>query len=250
MSTKRGYGLYFADGVRDGIPIGLGYFSVSFGMGILATTKGFTALAALIMSATNLTSAGQAAGIEVIGEALLKSGGVIAFSLLTAGELALAQVIINLRYSLMAVSLSQKLSPRFGWGHRLMASAFITDEIYAVGVTRKGDIEPRYWYGLAFVPYFSWALGTLCGALAGNILPGAVGSALGIALYGMFLAIIVPPARESGAVCFAACVAAVLSCLMFYLPFFSFLSAGFRVIICALAAACAAALRSPVEAEK
>ncbi len=249
MNSNKGKGLFYADGVRDGIPIGLGYFSVSFGMGILATTKGFTALAALIMSATNLTSAGQAAGIEIIGEALSKGGGALVFSLLTAGELALAQLVINLRYSLMAVSLSQKLSPRFNMLQRLIASAFITDEIYAVGVTRKGDIEPRYWYGLATVPYFSWALGTLCGALAGNILPGAVGDALGIALYGMFLAIIVPPAREKRAVCLAVLFSAALSCLLFFLPIFDFLSAGFRVIICAVAAAAVCAAVRPVKEE-
>lgn len=249
MSDKRLYGTRFFDGVRDGMPIGLGYFSVSFGVGILAVSKDFPALAALFMSATNLTSAGQAAGIEMIGEALAASGGALAFSLLTAGELALAQLVINLRYSLMAVSLSQKLSPRFNICQRLLASAFITDEIYAVGVTRKGEIEPRYWYGLSLVPYFSWALGTLSGALAGNILPGAVGDALGIALYGMFLAIIVPPSRENGAVAFGVCLAAALSCVLFYLPMFDFLSSGFRVIICAVLCAVIAALVRPIEEE-
>lgn len=249
MSDKRLYGRKFRDGVLDGVPIGLGYFSVSFGVGILAASKGFSALAALFLSATNLTSAGQAAGIEIIGEAFFASGGALVFSLLTAGELALAQFVINLRYSLMAVSLSQKLSPRFDMRHRLLASVFITDEIYAVGVTRKGEIEPRYWYGLSIVPYFSWSLGTLCGALAGNILPGAVGDALGIALYGMFLAIIVPPSRENGAVAFGVCLAAALSCVLFYVPAFAFLSSGFRVIICAVLCAAITALVRPIEGE-
>ena len=246
MNGQRFEGKYFRDGLRDGVPIGLGYFSVSFGMGILASTKGLSALAVLFMSATNLTSAGQAAGIEIIAEALSASGGALVFSLLTAGELALAQLVINLRYSLMAVSLSQKLSPRFSLGHRLFSAIFITDEIYAVGVTRRGDIEPRYWYGLALVPYFSWALGTLSGALAGNILPGAVGDALGIALYGMFLAIIVPPARKDGAIAFCICLAAVLSCVLFYVPIFGFLSSGFRVIIVAVLCAAITALVRPI----
>ena len=201
------------------------------------------------MSATNLTSAGQAAGIEIIADSLAASGGALAFALLTAGELALAQLVINLRYSLMAVSLSQKLSPRFSLGHRLFSAIFITDEIYAVGVTRRGDIEPRYWYGLACVPYFSWALGTLAGALAGNILPGAVGDALGIALYGMFLAIIVPPARKDGAIAFCVCLAAVLSCVLFYVPIFGFLSSGFRVIIVAVLCAAITALVRPIGEE-
>ncbi len=249
MSDKRTCGKYFLDGVRDGVPIGLGYFSVSFGVGILAASKGFSALAALILSATNLTSAGQAAGIEIIGDAFVASGGALLFTLLTAGELALTQFVINLRYSLMAVSLSQKLSPRFDMRHRLLASVFITDEIYAVGVTREGEIEPRYWYGLALVPYFSWSLGTLAGALAGNILPGAVGDALGIALYGMFLAIIVPPARENGAVAFGVCLAAALSCVMFYVPAFGFLGSGFRVIISAVMCAAITALIRPVKEE-
>ena len=146
----------------------------------------------------------------------------------------------------MAVSLSQKLSPRFGIGNRLFSAIFITDEIYAVGVTRKGEIEPRYWYGLALVPYFSWALGTLSGGLAGNILPGAMGDALGIALYGMFLAIIVPPARKDGAIAFCICLADVLSCVLFYVPIFGFLSSGFRVIIVAVLCAAITALVRPI----
>ena len=235
--------------MKDGVPIGLGYLSVAFGFGILAANAGISPLEAWVISATNLTSAGQAAGIEIIGEAISASGGALAFTLLTAGELALAQLVINLRYSLMAVSLSQKLSPRFDMRRRLLASVFITDEIYAVGGTRRGEIEPRYWYGLALVPYFSWSLGTLAGALAGNILPGAVGDALGIALYGMFLAIIVPPAREDGAVAFGVCLSAVLSCIIFFVPAFDFLSSGFRVIICAVLCAAITALVRPIKEE-
>ena len=230
----------FLKGLKGGIPIGLGYFSVSFWFGILACSKGLGALLALLMAATNLTSAGQAAGLEIICRNITEAGAVL-LSAAAVSEMAITQLVINLRYSLMGLSISQKMSPRFGTLHRLAASAFITDEIYAVASSKKGEIEPRYWYGLSVVPYFSWALGTVSGALAGDVLPGALGDALGISLYGMFLAIVVPPARDSKAVAFTAVLASVLSCLMYYLPVFSFIGSGFRVIICAVISAALAA---------
>lgn len=249
MKSARGKGLYFWDGLRDGIPIGLAYFAVSFGVGVVAGARGIPAFLALFMSASNLTSAGQAAGIEVISERITAAGAAGVFTLAVAGELALTQFVINLRYALMGFSLSQKLSPRFGLGHRFLSSAFITDEIFAVAVSRQGEIEPRYWYGLAGAPFVCWSAGTFLGAVAGDVLPSLVGDALGIALYGMFLAIILPPARENRGVRWAALLSASASCLLAFLPGLSGLSSGFRVILCALgsAALCAAVFPVPEE---
>ena len=247
MRSMKGKGICFRDGIRDGIPIGLAYFSVSFGVGVVARAKGISALLALLMSATNLTSAGQAAGIEVISQRIIAAGADGAFTLAVAGELVLTQAVINLRYALMGLTLSQRLSPRFGIAHRLLASASITDEIFAVAVSRQGELEPGYWYGLSGVPFLCWSAGTLCGALAGDILPALLSDALGIALYGMFLAIVIPPARENRGVCWAVLIASATSCLFAFLPVLSSISFGFRVILCSLASAALCAALFPVQ---
>ncbi|MBQ4298207.1 MAG: AzlC family ABC transporter permease [Clostridia bacterium] len=233
MASSREKRLSFSDGLRDGLPIGLGYFPVSFGFGILALSGGVPALGAFLISALNLTSAGQVAGLSFITAA----------GALT--ELALSQLIINLRYSLMGISLSQRLSPRFTLPHRLLASAFITDEVYAVASSRREPLEPAYWYGLACPPYLGWTAGTLSGALAGDLLPDALTGALGIAIYGMFLAMLLPPAREDRAVLFTVLCAALLSSAVALIPLFSFLASGLGVILCAVLAAAAAALCFP-----
>ena len=190
----------FFKGIKDGIPICLGYLSVSFGFGILATRLGLPILAAVGISMTNLTSAGQVAGVGIIA-----AGG----SLI---EMALTQFVINIRYSLMGISLSQKLDGSFNTFHRLLASFGITDEIFAVAVSQK-SVSPFYMYGLIGISALGWVFGTFLGAAAGNILPAAVSSAMGIVLYGMFLAIIIPPAREHRGVFFAVLIAAALSIL-------------------------------------
>lgn len=175
----------FAAGLVQGIPIALGYLSVSFGFGIMAVKAGLSVTEASLISLTNLTSAGQAAGVEVIA-----AGG----SLL---EMALVQFIINIRYSLMALSLSQKLDERFTLPHRLLAAYGITDEIFGVCAAQKGRLVPSFVYGMICISTAGWVTGTFLGAAAGEILPASVTAALGIVLYGMFLAIIIPPSRRS-----------------------------------------------------
>ncbi len=234
MASSQAKRLSFRQGMRDGLPIGLGYFPVSFGFGILALSGGVPALGAFLISALNLTSAGQVAGLSFITAAG------------TLAALALSQFVINLRYSLMGISLSQRLSPRFTLPHRLLASAFITDEIFAVASTRREPLEPAYWYGLACPSYFGWVSGTLAGALAGDLLPASLTSALGIAIYGMFLAMLLPPARENRAVLFCILCAAALSCVFAYLPALSFFTSGSAAILCAVIAAAAAALLFPL----
>lgn len=222
-------------GIRDGIPICLGYLSVSFGFGILATSLGLSILAAVGISLTNLTSAGQVAGVGIIA-----AGG----SLI---EMALTQLVINIRYSLMGISLSQKLDGSFNTFHRLLASFGITDEIFAVAVSQK-SVSPFYMYGLIGISALGWVSGTFLGAAAGNILPPAISSAMGIVLYGMFLAIIIPPAREHRGVFFAVLIAAGLSIAFEYV--LSAVSSGFAIIICSVVAAAVCSLLFPVHDEE
>ncbi len=228
----------FRQGLRDGLPISLGYLSVSFGFGIAVVSEGLPALIALIISMTNETSAGQVAGLSII----LAAGPLLERLL----EMALTQLIINVRYSLMAISLSQRLDKSFTTPWRMLLSFSITDEIFAVASTKREKVGVHYFSGLAIPPYVGWTLGTLLGALAGYLLPDIVRNSFGLMLYGMFLAIIIPPARRERGVLFAVCVAVGLSCILFYVPFFDFLSSGFALIISAVIAAALAAWLFPV----
>ncbi|MBO5305672.1 MAG: AzlC family ABC transporter permease [Clostridia bacterium] len=234
---KQTYALHFPRGLRLGIPIALGYLSVSFGFGIAAVNKGLSPLAAVLISLTNLTSAGQVAGLEVI-----VTGG-------TLVEMALTQHNINLRYFLKSISLSQKLSPTFSLPHRLLASFGITDEIFGVSSAEAGEVTPSYMYGLLLLPFIGWSLGTLLGAVAGNILPSSVKYALGIAIYGMFVAIILPPAKKDHGIQLAAGLSIAFSLIIAYVPLFSFITSGFSVIICAILASVVAALLFPIPDE-
>ncbi len=231
----------YREGLRDGLPIGLGYLSVSFGFGIAVVSGGLPALLAVLISMTNETSAGQMAGLSIIlaGTALVTVGSLI--------EMALTQLVINLRYSLMAISLSQRLDKSFSTPWRMLLSFSITDEIFAVASTKRERVGVRYFAGLATLPYVGWTLGTLLGALAGTLLPAVIRNSLGLMLYGMFIAIIIPPARRERGVLFAVSVAVGLSCILFYVPVFSFISSGFALIISAVIAAALAAWLFPVE---
>ena len=234
MTEKENYSTHseYFKGFRDGLPIGLGYLSVSFAFGITAVKMGIPVIAAILISMTCVPSAGQVAGITAIAS----GGGFI--------EIALAQLIINLRYSLMSLSLSQKLCRKYSLFHRLTTSFGVTDEVFAVASARTEKVTPPYMYGLITLPYIMWSAGTALGALLGGILPDFVTSALGIAIYGMFIAIVVPPARRFKGVLVVALMAAALSCAFKFLPFLDFLG-GFSVIICTVIAAAAGALIFP-----
>lgn len=224
----------YKDGLRDGIPIALGYLSVSFAFGLSAAKGGLPVWMAVVISMTNLTSAGQVAGLSLI----LSSAALV--------EMAATQLIINLRYALMSLSISQKLHQSVTRAERYLIAFFTTDEIFAVA-TSGGEVTTKYMLGLGTLPYFGWALGTLLGAAAGSLLPEAVISALGIAIYGMFIAIVVPVAKKSRAVLAVVAASVGLSVLIHYaLPF---ISAGFSIIICAVAASLFGALAFPIKEE-
>ena len=215
-----------------GVPIMLGYLSVSFGFGILAVQKNLTVLQAVGISVTNLTSAGQAAGVGIIA-----AGG----SLL---EMVLCQLVINLRYSLMSLSLSQKLDSSFTLVHRLIAAYGVTDEIFAVASSQPEPLTPAYMYGLIFTPFIGWSSGTLLGAAAGSIMPAQLTAALSLMLYGMFIAIIFPPAKKSAKVLLVIVLSAGLSVMFrFLLPM---VNEGFAIIISSVVSSATVALIFPV----
>ena len=224
-------------GIRHGIPIGLGYLSVSFAFGMKAVGDGLTVLQAVLISMTNLTSAGQIAALP-----LMVGGASLA-------EMALTQLTINLRYALMSLSLSRKLDGSMGTLQRLIFSFANTDEIFAVSSSQPGKVGKHYLYGLMLAPWIGWSLGTFLGAAAGTLLPVFVRTALGIAIYGMFLAIILPPARKNGHVCFVVLVAVALSLCFHYIPGLNQVSSGFVIIICGVLAAAAGAWLFPAEEE-
>lgn len=224
-------------GFRHGIPIGLGYLSVAFTFGMKAVADGLSPLEALLISLTNVTSAGQCAGLPLI---LAQSSYL---------EVALTQLIINLRYALMSLSLSQKLDADMNTPRRMFVSFMNTDEIFAVASSQPEKVSHWYLYGLMTAPYIGWGLGTLLGAVAGTLLPEFLRSALGLAIYGMFLAIILPPARKEKPVRAVVLIAVAMSLAFRYLPVLSSVSSGFVIIICAVVASAIGAWRFPLSAK-
>ncbi len=225
----------FLCGIKDGLPIGLGYLSVSFAFGMMAVESGLPVWSALLISMTNLTSAGQVAGVQ-----LITGGG-------TYVELFITTVVINLRYTLMSLSLSQKLSLKMSKWVRILLPFGNTDEIFAVAMQSEGAVTGTYFGGLMLLPYLGWSIGTLLGATMMSLLPTIIRSALGLALYGMFLAIIIPVARQKKAVAFTVILAACLSILFYYTPGLSLLSSGWSIIICAVVSASCAAILHPIK---
>lgn len=225
----------FLRGITDSIPIFLGYLSVSFAFGIFATESGLSVAECVLISMTNVTSAGQLAAVPIIA-----GGG----SLI---ELASTQFIINLRYALMSVSLSQKLHSNIRVADRFAIAFVNTDETFAVSTSNKGEVKRNYMYGLIVLPYFGWAFGTMIGALAGNILPPSVSSALGVAIYAMFVAIVIPEVKHRKGTALCVLFASVLSCVFHFAPYLSKLPEGFMMIICAVAASIIFAIIYPIE---
>lgn len=225
----------FAAGLRAGVPVCLGYFSVSFGFGVMAVSQGLKLWDAILISVSNLTSAGQFAGLTVIaaGAALI--------------EMVLTQLVINSRYALMSVALGQKLGPGVGAGPRLAMAFFNTDEVFALGMTRLGKLTPAFFLGAGCIAALGWTAGTAMGAAAGSVLPLSLRLALGTMLYGMFIAIVIPQARQEKPMLVCMALALVLSCLFTWLPGLDQVSAGLAIVICTVAAAALCAWWFPVQ---
>ena len=228
----------FVRGLKHGVPIGLGYLSVSFAFGIQAVASGLTPLMAVLVSMTNVTSAGQLAGITLMSQ------------LAPLSEVALTQLTINLRYALMSLSLSQKMGSEMNTLRRMIFSFCNTDEIFAVASSQPGKLGHHYLYGLMVAPYIGWSSGTLLGAVAGTLLPLFVRTALGIAIYGMFLAIVIPPSRKASNVRLVVIISAFLSIALRYLPVLKSISSGYAIILCALTASAIGAWLHPAGEEE
>lgn len=229
----------FKKGLRDGIPIALGYISVSFTFGLQAVSTGLTWWEAVLISMTNLTSAGQFAGLDI----MIRGGG---FWI----EMACTQFIINLRYALMSLSLSQKTDNSVKGIHRWLTGFGITDEIFAVSMGNEKEVSRKYLYGVILLPLLGWVTGTFLGAAAGQALPAVVRDSLCIAIYGMFLAIIIPPAKKNSAILKVVIISVALSCVFKWVPGLDKVSSGFVIIICTLIAASVGAIFFPIKEEK
>ncbi len=225
-------------GVGTGVPVGLGYFSVSFGFGAMAVSQGIKVLDSVLISATNLTSAGQFAGLTLIVAA--------------AGlwEMVLTMLVINSRYALMSLALSQRMGQNIGFWARLPIAFINTDEIFALAMARKEPLTLPFMLGLGTLPILGWTGGTLCGALAGSVLPQSFRVALGVMLYGMFIAIVVPPAKKEKEVFLAVVLSVILSCLFTWVPALQRISAGLSIVLCTVAAAALCAALFPIHEEE
>ena len=225
-------------GVRRGMPVGVGYLSVSFGFGTLAASQGIRVLDAFLISATNVTSAGQFAGLTL----MLAGAGL--------WEVILTQLIINSRYALMSLALSQRMGEKIGLIPRLLVAFMNTDVIFALAMSRKEPLTVPYLLGLGLLPFLGWTAGTVLGALAGSVLPEAIRTALGVMLYGMFIAIVIPPAKKERPVLAAVLIALVCSCLLDWVPVFEKVSAGIAIVICTVLAAGICAALFPISEEE
>ncbi len=215
----------FNKGFKDGLIIGAGYLSVSFSFGIMAVSNGLTWWQAVLISILNLTSAGQVAGVEIMAGL----GGPI--------EMMVTQFVINMRYSLMAISLSQKADKSMTVPARIVNSYVITDEIFGVASSQE-SVGFKYMTGLGIMPVAGWTLGTLLGAVMGNILPAVVTTSLAIGIYGMFVAIVLPVCRKSKTISIICIMSVLLACVFRYVPFlYAHISSGFAIIICAVVSA-------------
>ena len=228
----------YTKGVRRGVPVGVGYFSVSFGFGAMAASQAIKALDATLISITNLTSAGQFAGLTLI----LASA--------TLWEMVLTQLVINSRYALMSLALSQRMGKNIGFWPRLLIAYINTDEIFALAMAEPQPLTTSFMLGLGLTPVIGWTLGTLCGALAGSVLPASIQAALGVMLYGMFVAIVVPPAKKEREIFITVVLAMILSCLFAWVPVLQQVSAGISIVICTVAAAAICAWLFPIKDEE
>lgn len=235
MNVRENNKTWYIKGIKDGIPIALGYFVVSFTLGIAAKNIGITAIQATIMSFTNNASAGEFAAFNVIAN----NSGYI--------EMAFTLLIVNLRYLLMSCALSQKLSPQTPFFHRFIIAYDVTDEIFGICFSRPGMLCPYYSYGAMTVALPGWAIGTGLGVICGNIMPARLLSAMSVALYGMFIAIIIPPVKDNKVLRFIVPISMIASAVFAFMPFLKKISSGFRIIILTVIISLIAAILFPVK---
>ena len=225
---------WYARGLKAGVPIGLGYLAVAFTLGIAAKNAGLTAFQATLTSFLINASAGEFVGFTLIGAGA------------SYLEVAIMELVANARYLLMSFSLSQKLSPKTGIGHRMLIGWYVTDEVFGVSISAPGYLNPYYTYGAISLACPGWAIGTCLGVIMGNILPAGVVSALSVGLYGMFIAIFVPESKKNRTVLIVVMVSMALSFALARIPVFSGISEGIRTIILTVVLSAAAAVLAPI----
>lgn len=228
----------FFSGMKAGLPVCIGYFSVSFGFGAMAVAQGLSIWQAILISATNLTSAGQFAGLTVI------------IAQATIIEMILTQLVINSRYALMSLAIGQRFGQSVGTKKRLLAAFFNTDEIFALGMAKGKELTTAYFVGAGVIAAIGWTGGTAMGAIAGSLLPESIRIVLGVMLYGMFVAIVIPQAKEEKTILCCMVIALVFSCLFTWVPILSKVSDGLAIVICTVAAASLCAILFPVKEEE
>lgn len=229
---------WYARGLKAGVPIGLGYLAVAFTLGIAAKNAGLTAFQATLTSFLINASAGEFVGFTLIGAGA------------SYLEVAIMELVANARYLLMSFSLSQKLSPKTGVGHRMLIGWYVTDEVFGVSISAPGYLNPYYTYGAISLACPGWAIGTCLGVIVGNILPASLVSALSVGLYGMFIAIFVPPSKTSKVIAGLVLVSMALSFAFNRIPVFDGISSGIKTIILTVAISAAAALLFPIREVK
>lgn len=229
---------WYARGLKAGVPIGLGYLAVAFTLGIAAKNAGLTAFQATLTSFLINASAGEFVGFTLIGAGA------------SYLEVAIMELVANARYLLMSFSLSQKLSPKTGVGHRMLIGWYVTDEVFGVSISAPGYLNPYYTYGAISLACPGWAIGTCLGVIVGNILPASLVSALSVGLYGMFIAIFVPPSKTSKVIGGLVLVSMALSFAFNRIPVFDGISSGIKTIILTVAISAAAALLFPIREVK
>lgn len=225
----------FYKGLRKGLPIALGYLSVSFTFGVKAVNGGIPPWIAILISLTNLTSAGQFAGATLI----MTQGGFL--------EMAVTTFVINIRYLLMSISISQKVEKNMKLSQRMLVGFGITDEIFAVASMEPTVITAKYLYGLIVLPVVGWTFGTTLGTFASQIMPPVLSSAMELGLYAMFIAIIIPPARKNKAIALVIVIAISIECILVMTPLLKDISVGFQIIISAVIAAVIGAIVKPID---
>ena len=228
----------FLKGMKDGLPVALGYLAVSFTLGIAAVKSGLTPFQAFATSALNTTSAGEFAAFSLIGAGV------------SYMEIALTTLILNMRYILMSCALSQKIDKNTPIVHRFLMAYDVTDEIFGLSIMSEGRLDPKYTYGLIAISAPSWAIGTYLGAVMGSVMPAGVLSAMNLALYGMFIAVIVPPAKKDKTIAVVIAVSMLSSLMFSILPGLREISSGIVVIILTAVISLAAAILFPVCGDK
>lgn len=228
---------WYLNGLREGVPIGLGYFAVGFTLGIAAREAGITAFQMGLMSLMLHASAGQFAVITIVAG----QSGYLA--------MIITQVVINIRYLLMSCALSQKINPNTSLPKRLLLAYFVTDEIFGISSSVKGELDPYYNYGAATVASPGWAAGTVLGVLVGNILPASMTCALSVALYAMFLAVVIPASKDDRAVAMVVLASMAASLAFTLIPFLASIDSGTRIILLTVGIAAVAAVLKPIPVE-